>query len=417
MPIPREKTPDSTLALLADGYTFISKRCRRYNTDVFATRLMLRDVVCTRGEDAARMFYHPGRFSRKHAMPPTALKLLQDKGSVQLLHGDAHRRRKEMFLSLMTPAAIQRLIDISTEEWRKATGSWQTRETIILHDAVEAILCRAICRWAGVPLTEPEARARTEEFDAMIDGAGAVGPRNWRGMLLRSRTERWGRGIIERLRAGELNASEDRAAHIIAWHRNLDGEPLDPQVAAVELINVLRPTVAVAWYVTFAALALHDYPDWRQRLEAGAEQDVEWFVQEVRRFYPFFPVIGGVVQEAFGWRDHRFTSGIWVLLDLYGVQHDKRIWGDPEVFRPERFGAWNGSPFNFVPQGGGDYGDGHRCPGEWITIALLKNAVCSLTRSMRYEVPQQDLGVDLSRMPALPASRFVIRNVRDTNSG
>lgn len=32
---------DSTLALLADGYTFIAKRCRRYESDIFETRLML----------------------------------------------------------------------------------------------------------------------------------------------------------------------------------------------------------------------------------------------------------------------------------------------------------------------------------------------------------------------------------------
>jgi hypothetical protein len=31
---------------------------------------------------------------------------------------------------------------------------------------------------------------------------------------------------------------------------------------------------------------------------------------------------------------------------------------------------------------------------------------------MSYEVPRQDLRFSLSRMPAIPRSRFVIRNVR-----
>jgi hypothetical protein len=31
---------------------------------------------------------------------------------------------------------------------------------------------------------------------------------------------------------------------------------------------------------------------------------------------------------------------------------------------------------------------------------------------MSYEVPEQDLGISLSRMPAQPRSRFLIRNVR-----
>jgi fatty-acid peroxygenase len=30
---------------------------------------------------------------------------------------------------------------------------------------------------------------------------------------------------------------------------------------------------------------------------------------------------------------------------------------------------------------------------------------------MRYDVPEQDLAIDLTRMPTLPKSRFVITNV------
>jgi hypothetical protein len=63
--IPREKSLDSTLAFLADGYTFISKKCGQLQSDVFETRLMLRKVICALGEDASAMFYHPGRFTRK----------------------------------------------------------------------------------------------------------------------------------------------------------------------------------------------------------------------------------------------------------------------------------------------------------------------------------------------------------------
>ena len=59
--IPHEKSVDSSLALLSDGYMFISKRCQRYQSDIFATRLMLRHAICVMGEDAARMFYHPDR--------------------------------------------------------------------------------------------------------------------------------------------------------------------------------------------------------------------------------------------------------------------------------------------------------------------------------------------------------------------
>ncbi len=51
------------------------------------------------------------------------------------------------------------------------------------------------------------------------------------------------------------------------------------------------------------------------------------------------------------------------------------------------------------------------CAGEWLTIALMKRAVRLLTTDMRYGVPEQDLRIDLSRLPTVPKSRFVISNV------
>ena len=89
--IPRDHQLDSTLALLSDGYTFISKRCRLYGSDIFETRLMLRKAICMMGEEAASVFYHANRFTRVGAMPKPALRLLQDTGSVALLDGQAHQ--------------------------------------------------------------------------------------------------------------------------------------------------------------------------------------------------------------------------------------------------------------------------------------------------------------------------------------
>lgn len=42
----------------------------------------------------------------------------------------------------------------------------------------------------------------------------------------------------------------------------------------------------------------------------------------------------------------------------------------------------------------------------------MKVAVVFLSTSVRYSVPQQDLRMSLSRIPALLSSRFVIGNVQ-----
>lgn len=85
--------------------------------------------------------------------------------------------------------------------------------------------------------------------------------------------------------------------------------------------------------------------------------------------------------------------------------------GRPQEFRPERFRAWDEDSFNFIPQGGGDHYLGHRCPGEWIVLAIMKVAAHLLVNAMRYDVPDQDLSIDFARLPALPKSGFVMRNV------
>ncbi len=411
--IPRDTLPDSTIALLSAGNTFISSRSNHHHSDIFETRLFLRDVYCTTGWRAAEAFYHPDRFTRRGGMPQTTLRLLQDKGSVAVLDGEAHRNRKQMFMSMMTPERISDLVHLTSDEWRLQLAKRQHADHVVLHDVAREVLTRAICRWAGIPqLTASEAHRRTREFSAMIDGAGSVGPRNWRGLLLREFNERWCRDIITSIRSGELDVPAESAAHVIAWHRDVDGALLEPKIASVELINILRPTVAVGRFIVFAALALHEHPDYRAQLQSGADDDFERFVQEVRRFYPFFPFVGGRALTDFSWRDHDFPQGTWFLLDLYGTNHDGEVWEHPDTFDPEHFRDWDRSPYNFIPQGGGDFDIGHRCPGEWITIQLLKATLRLLVSGMAYTVPDQDLRVDLTTMPALPKSGFVISDVR-----
>jgi fatty-acid peroxygenase len=45
-------------------------------------------------------------------------------------------------------------------------------------------------------------------------------------------------------------------------------------------------------------------------------------------------------------------------------------------------------------------------------VALIMEAVRLLTREMEYETPPQDLTVDLGRIPARPASGFVMAGMR-----
>ncbi len=282
----------------------------------------------------------------------------------------------------------------------------------MLFDEAENVLCRSACQWAGVPLNESEVKQRTREFSKMIDGFGGIGRRYRLAKNARSSSEKWVIEIIKRIRSGKLNPSANTAAYIIAWHRDLHGKLLNVHTAAVELINILRPIVAIGRYITFGALALHHYPEVKQRLLADKERYSLAFVQEVRRFYPFGPFTGARVRKSFSWNGYRFDRGTLVLLDIYGTNRHPGQWEHPDEFKPERFQHWEGSPFSFIPQGGGDHYSGHRCAGEWITVKLMRVSLEFLTAQLTYRVPEQDLSYRLNRIPPIPNSRFIINRIQ-----
>ncbi|HLI00459.1 MAG TPA: cytochrome P450, partial [Acidimicrobiales bacterium] len=189
---------------------------------------------------------------------------------------------------------------------------------------------------------------------------------------------------------------------IAGWQQD-DGTRLELPVAAVELLNVLRPATAVAWFVTFAALALDDAPGWRDRLRDGDPDAGSALAHEVRRLYPFAPLLAARARTAFDWHGQTVPAGRRIVLDIYGTLHDPSLWPDPDRFDPDRFAgpagvaAWSDA---YIPHGGGDPAAGHRCPGEAATVALLEGAARRLA-ALRYRVVKRG-PVDLARMPPRP---------------
>jgi fatty-acid peroxygenase len=412
--IPHDKSLDNSLALMKEGYEFIPNRKEKYESELFEARLLGQRVICISGEEAARLFYDTDRFKRNGAAPKRIQKTLFGENAIQTMDGDAHIHRKLLFMSLMTPPHQKRLAQMAMEEWKAAAAKWEKDGSeIVLLEEARGILCRVACAWAGVPLKEKDEKERAAEFAAMVDAFGAVGPRHWKGRHARNSSEDWIRGVIEDVRDGKLAAEEGTALHEMAFHKNLDGTRLDSQLAAVELINVLRPIVAISTFIAFSALALHGHPRYKEMLQTGNGRELEMFAQEVRRFYPFGPFLGAIVRKDFTWKEALFKEGMLVLLDIYGTNHDPRLWEDPFEFCPERFGGWDGSLFDLIPQGGGDPSKGHRCPGEGITVEVIKASLDFLVNRIEYSVPEdQDLSFSLSRMPTFPESGFIISNVK-----
>ena len=409
--IPRESGFDHTLAFKREPYEYISKGCRRLASDVFETRLLGRKTLCMRGRLAAQLFYNPRYFMRHGAAPEPLQKTLLGTSGIQTLDDAAHRHRKAMFLAMMSASRIAALGQAFRSELQLRAQEWSREPQIVLYDEVQRILTRCVCAWAGVPLQKDDVRKRTAQLIALFDYAGRGGVKHLRSRLARRQAEQWLGGMLEAVRHETMQAPDDSALDRIARHRDLNGELMPTQAAAVELLNVLRPSVAVSVYIVFLVHALHRFPETRSWMPQGDEAIAEAFVQEVRRFYPFFPAVPAKVRETFRWGGYEFEAGTRALLDLHGTNHDERIWDFPEEFQPRRFLRWDGNAFAFVPQGGGDHLQHHRCPGEWLTIELMRQALAFFTSDIDYSVPRQNLELDTRRLPAMPDSRMILSNI------
>ena len=410
--VPKEEGIDHSLNLLREGYLYILNRRQSFHSDLFETRLLGKKAVCMGGKEAADLFYDNSKFKRAGVAPNRVAETLFGKKGVQTLDGDAHKHRKKMFMSIMSPDRLKKLNEIAAKQWDTALTKWQQMDDVVLYEEALEIMCRTACEWAGVPVEDKDMKKLADDFRAMFESATAIGPSHWAGRHARNRVEKWMGNLIDQVREGKLNPEEYTALYTFSWHRDLEGNLLDQEVASVEVINILRPIVAIAVYITFSALAAHHYPEERKKLQSGNEKNAQMFVQEVRRFYPFFPFAAAEVKADFTWKDYTFEKGTLTLLDLYGTNHDTNIWGNPEVFQPSRFENWDGSPFSFIPQGGGDYYLGHRCAGEWVTIEMMKVSLDFLVNQMTYDVPEQDLSYSKVSIPSLPKSKVMINNVQ-----
>ncbi|MDF2446998.1 MAG: fatty-acid peroxygenase [Moraxellaceae bacterium] len=409
--------PDSTLALLRDPYRFVNRTCSRLGRDFFQSRIFLRRTLFLRGQDAAELIYNGELFQRAGAAPLRLQRTLFGRGGVQTLDGQAHRRRKAMFMSVLgSPQNVRALNRLVGRELAATAQGWAENGDVDFYGELRTVLTRAVCDWAGLPLDEDEVALRTEQLTALFDQARLFGPPHWRAWTMRKAAERWCGQLVESVREEALEAAEDSALFAVSWQREADGGLLDAHDAAVELLNFLRPVVAVSVYAVFIAIALERWPECRERLREDDDLYLHAFVQEVRRFFPFFPMVAARSRRSIDWKGFRIPSGARVMLDLYATNHDPKLWQAPDTFYPERFFRQEPGAYSFVPQGGGDAHVHHRCPGENLTLDLMKTVASFLARDVRYELAKQDRRLDWQHLPPLSRPVCILEDVQFTKA-
>lgn len=398
---------DVSLALYRTGYPFIRDQLDRLGADGFRSRLLCRSTVFMRGHDAAQVFYDNTKVTRVGAIPEPIKGTLFGKGTVHGLDGASHRHRKEVFTRLLDERAVEAITEFAAQRWRERLPEAGPERPIVLFDEAVQVFATAVCRWAGLATDGPGFTRFAFDLATIVDGFGDLGVGQFRARLARWRCRAWAKVRIRAIRDRRVDVDPNLAVSVVARHRDVDGRLLPLDTAADELLNILRPTVAVAWFVAFAALALNEHPRWREPLASRSEPESTAFTHEVRRYFPFAPLLAAWPKRPFVWRGEKFTPGTRVVLDLYGTNHDPALWQHPDDFDPVRFFDYEPDAFDLIPQGGGDPVTGHRCPGEPLAVALLRQAVHVLAVTRASPAPG-NLTYSLSRFPSKVAGGVVM---------
>ncbi|WP_096550158.1 cytochrome P450 [Ureibacillus thermosphaericus] len=409
--IPRDEGIDHSLALLKEGYEYILNRRKSLQTNIFETRILGKKAICMGGKEAAQLFYDQTKFQRQDAVPNRIIETLFGKNSVQTLDGVAHRHRKKMFMNVLTKEKINEFLDIAKLEWEKALDQWSKETEIIFYEEMKTLLCKAAFKWIGYPPHEKDTEILMNEIGAMFETPIAFGLQHWIGRNKRNQLEKKMEKLIEKIRSNEVQVQSESILHQFVFYKDLNGSLLDVETVAVEIINILRPIVAISIYINFIVMALSQFPHERVKLKNTPDY-IHLFIQEVRRFYPLVPVAAAKAKSSFTWNGYAFHEGTLVLLDIYGTNHDSNIWVNPDEFQPERFAQWQDDQFSFIPQGGGRYETTHRCPGEQLTIEAMKLSLEYLLNKMDYEIPEQDMYITMDTIPSIPKSKVILKNVK-----
>ena len=399
---------------LDEGYLLLSELRKEANAPVVKARLLNKEVIAIYGKEAAKKFYDPRNFKREGAMPKIVLKTLFGENGVQTLDGQAHEHRKTIFMDLMTPKRMEkyhRILDKNlTQKLDRQQGQFE------LFDLAKDVLFRSICEWAGIDLsqlTKKEVDQLAEYQISMISSAVTNPATHIKGIDNRKKSEKWAQSLIENARINPVAGKEDVALYAFVKATDDHGELLPVDVAAVELLNVIRPTVALTVWIALMGHALFSRPDIYQRLHAEFDQLQDSFIQEMRRYYPFFPMLPAFAIQDVEVDGYLIPKDSWVVLDLYGTNHDDRMIETPEVFRISRYLGKEkhisyDEEYEMIAQGGGEFKTMHRCAGEWITLHTLRVFSDQLVNKYQFSIPEQDWSIPMNQFPTYPKSKALL---------
>ncbi|KAH6810248.1 hypothetical protein C2S51_024010 [Perilla frutescens var. frutescens] len=131
---------------------------------------------------------------------------------------------------------------------------------------------------------------------------------------------------------------------------------------------------------------------------------LEAVVKETLRLYPAVPIIGfhSASEDCTLSHGYHVPSGTRLLVNIWKIQRDEKIWPEPLEFRPERFMTshkdidMRGQNFELIP-----FGSGRRsCPGTSLALQMVHLTLASLLHCFEF-AKASDAEIDMTESSEL----------------
>ena len=400
--IPKDLSWDNRIQLMLEGYLFVQNRCNRLDTDVFQTKLNGKNVICMNGKEAAEIFFDEEKFEPLNNIPQLPNKNTNEKMTINSLDDQMCEQLCNELLSSTRISELNSLYFTRLEEQAKY---WSNQEQIIVFDEIKKLITRVACHWAGIPIKDEELSERANDLYALVDPFESAGLKQRDNKRIQNRVESWIQEVFVQVWKEEIHPEPNATITQISNFQQNE-KLLSVTLATNLLIQILKMIVLNANFITFEVLATIQHQEYKRKLYDIDQYD-DWFIQEVRRYFPFEPFIGAKVRKEFTWEGYRFAEGSLVLLDMYGTNHDPRIWYNPDLFWPERF-----KDSEMLPYVRKNHNAYWKMLSEKVSRELMKTTLYFLTNHINFEVVDQDFDFSLRKIPTMLKTGLILKNIK-----
>jgi cytochrome P450 family 135 len=326
---------------------------------------------------------------------------------------ELHRIAREAVAPAFTPQALEPLAGDMADLAARHVERWPRRRPFRLLPRVKTLADDVFVRLVLGVRDDRRAGALVLAIRRMLWSPGTPpmpitsGDRGLLGVLgervYRRRRAPVERLLVEELRARRATKGGNGALDVLscllrAEPRRSDGEIVD-EVLPLLMAGQEPAAVGLTWLLD--RLARH--PEVAERFGPGQDPRSDAFVNETLRVRPPVHSLVRPLQAPFTVAGHELPPGAALTLPILLVHRDRRVFDDPEAFRPERF-LDAPHPDAFVPFGGG----ARRCLGQVLARLQMASIAPAVLERVRLRPVSRRPERQIMRATVLPPHRSAL---------